>query len=92
MIRGGRVPDLPGVRYHLLRMKKDFNSLETRTRNQRRSKFGVKDTINQVERLKKKVAKAAAKKKKENIDIMEKIQENKKKLQTNFNKILSRND
>jgi archaellum component FlaC len=63
MIRGGRVPDLPGVRYHVMRAKKDFTTLESRTRSQRRSKYGVKDIRNQVERLKKKVEKANKKKK-----------------------------
>jgi small subunit ribosomal protein S12 len=42
MIRGGRVPDLPGVRYHLLRHKKDLIVTEVPTRRNRRSKFGVK--------------------------------------------------
>ena len=39
MIRGGRVKDLPGVRYHILR-----GVLDTRVKNrkQRRSKYGAK--------------------------------------------------
>jgi len=40
MIRGGRVKDLPGVRYHILR-----GVLETqgvKNRKQRRSKYGAK--------------------------------------------------
>nr|ADZ99051.1 ribosomal protein S12 [Physarum polycephalum] len=41
MIRGGRVPDLPGVRYHVMRLKKDFMWLENIDRYQRRSKYGV---------------------------------------------------
>jgi small subunit ribosomal protein S12 len=42
MVRGGRVPDLPGVRYHLLRGKKDFIMAENRKRMNRRSKFSTK--------------------------------------------------
>jgi small subunit ribosomal protein S12 len=41
-IRGGRVPDMPGVRYHVLRNKKDLMTPETEIRSQRRSKFGLK--------------------------------------------------
>lgn len=43
MIRGGRVPDLPGVHYHVMRLKKDFTWVENITRNQRRSKYGIKN-------------------------------------------------
>jgi len=43
MIRGGRVPDLPGVRYHVMRFKKDFTTPENFERNNRRSKYGIKD-------------------------------------------------
>jgi len=42
MIRGGRVPDLPGVHYHIIRGKYDFTGAETFERRKRRSKFGVK--------------------------------------------------
>jgi len=42
MIRGGRVPDLPGVRYHVIRYKKDFTHPETIDRTNRRSKYGIK--------------------------------------------------
>jgi len=42
MVRGGRVPDLPGVKYHVLRGKKDFLTPETKVRMNRRSKFSVK--------------------------------------------------
>lgn len=43
LIRGGRVPDLIGVKYHCIRGKGDF-SIATRTlRHQRRSKYSVKD-------------------------------------------------
>jgi len=41
LVRGGRVPDLPGVRYHLVRGKYDFSSPERTKRCQRRSKYGV---------------------------------------------------
>jgi small subunit ribosomal protein S12 len=46
LIRGGRVPDLPGVKYHILRYKMDFHTPETlkygARRSSRRSKFGVR--------------------------------------------------
>jgi len=42
MVRGGRVPDLPGCRYHILRFKKDLNTPEDVTRANRRSKYGIK--------------------------------------------------
>ncbi len=40
LIRGGRVRDLPGVRYHILRGTLDTSGVEGR--NQSRSKYGVK--------------------------------------------------
>ncbi len=40
LIRGGRVKDLPGVRYHLIRGALDASGVEART--QRRSKYGAK--------------------------------------------------
>ncbi len=40
MIRGGRVKDLPGVKYHLIRGKYDLKGV--RNRKQARSKYGVK--------------------------------------------------
>ena len=40
MIRGGRVKDLPGVRYHILRGTLDTQGVETR--KQRRSHYGTK--------------------------------------------------
>jgi small subunit ribosomal protein S12 len=43
MVRGGRVPDLPGVRYHIMRFKKDFTTPENFERKKRRSKYGIKD-------------------------------------------------
>ncbi|MFC2086979.1 30S ribosomal protein S12 [Bacteroidota bacterium] len=40
LIRGGRVKDLPGVRYHLVRGALDTAGVDGRT--QRRSKYGTK--------------------------------------------------
>ncbi|MDQ6773645.1 MAG: 30S ribosomal protein S12 [Candidatus Dormibacteraeota bacterium] len=40
LIRGGRVKDLPGVRYHIIRGTLDTAS--TRNRKQARSKYGAK--------------------------------------------------
>ena len=40
MIRGGRVKDLPGVRYHIIRGTLDTKGVANR--KQRRSKYGVK--------------------------------------------------
>ena len=40
LIRGGRVKDLPGVRYHILRGTLDTQGVETR--KQRRSHYGTK--------------------------------------------------
>ena len=40
LIRGGRVKDLPGVRYHIVRGALDTAGVEGR--NQRRSKYGSK--------------------------------------------------
>ncbi|MFN5324632.1 MAG: 30S ribosomal protein S12 [Bacteroidota bacterium] len=40
LIRGGRVKDLPGVRYHIIRGSLDTSGVEGR--NQRRSKYGTK--------------------------------------------------
>jgi small subunit ribosomal protein S12 len=40
MIRGGRVKDLPGVRYHIVRGVLDTQGVKNR--KQRRSKYGVK--------------------------------------------------
>ena len=46
LIRGGRVKDLPGVRYHVIRGKLDCagvaNDKEGKARNRGRSKYGVK--------------------------------------------------
>ena len=40
LIRGGRVKDLPGVRYHIVRGALDTSGVDDRT--QRRSKYGTK--------------------------------------------------
>ncbi len=40
LIRGGRVPDLPGVRYHIIRGALDAGGVEKR--KQGRSKYGAK--------------------------------------------------
>jgi small subunit ribosomal protein S12 len=40
LVRGGRVKDVPGVNYHLVRGKYDFMPLKNR--KQARSKYGVK--------------------------------------------------
>lgn len=39
LVRGGRVPDLPGVRYHVIRGTKDTEGVEGRRRG--RSKYGT---------------------------------------------------
>lgn len=40
MVRGGRVPDLPGVRYHIVRGSLDLQGVQNRKRG--RSKYGTK--------------------------------------------------
>ncbi len=40
LLRGGRVKDLPGVRYHIVRAKYDTTGVEGR--KQQRSKYGAK--------------------------------------------------
>jgi len=40
LVRGGRVRDLPGVRYHIVRGTRDALGVEGRRRS--RSKYGVK--------------------------------------------------
>ena len=42
MIRGGRVRDLPGVKYHVVRGK--FDTTGVKGRKQSRSKYGTKST------------------------------------------------
>jgi small subunit ribosomal protein S12 len=41
LVRGGKVPDLPGIHYKLIRGKYDFTWNETFERQNRRSKFGI---------------------------------------------------
>ncbi|MBM4290020.1 MAG: 30S ribosomal protein S12 [Deltaproteobacteria bacterium] len=41
LVRGGRVKDLPGVRYHIIRGTQDTSGVDN-GRNQGRSKYGVK--------------------------------------------------
>lgn len=41
IIRGGRVKDLPGIKYHLVRGKLDFSGLKNRKTS--RSKYGTKN-------------------------------------------------
>jgi small subunit ribosomal protein S12 len=40
LVRGGRVPDLPGVKYHIVRGK--YDSTGVATRRQGRSRYGAK--------------------------------------------------
>lgn len=40
LVRGGRVPDLPGVRYHIVRGSLDLQGVQDRKRG--RSKYGTK--------------------------------------------------
>lgn len=47
LMRGGRVPDLPGVKYHLVRGKYDFKGVKNR--KQSRSKYGTKVVKNNHE-------------------------------------------
>jgi small subunit ribosomal protein S12 len=42
LVRGGRVKDLPGVKYHLIRNKYDLRGLQNR--KQGRSKYGTRKT------------------------------------------------
>ena len=41
LVRGGRSPDVPGVKYKLIKNKYDFDSKESFERQKRRSKFGI---------------------------------------------------
>lgn len=43
LVRGGRVPDLPGVQYHLIKGKFDFSPEEVWVRKHARSKYGIKN-------------------------------------------------
>lgn len=44
MVRGGKIPDLPGVLYRLIRGKYDFLAKENFLRSTNRSKYGIKKT------------------------------------------------
>ncbi len=44
LIRGGRVPDLPGVKYHIIRGKYDLKGVKNRKSS--RSKYGLKKSEN----------------------------------------------
>jgi small subunit ribosomal protein S12 len=46
LIRGGRVKDLPGIKYHLVRGQLDFSGLKGRKTS--RSKYGTKRIANYV--------------------------------------------
>jgi small subunit ribosomal protein S12 len=46
LVRGGRVKDLPGVRYHVIRGRLDRAGVKDR--NQSRSKYGVKRPKNEI--------------------------------------------
>lgn len=45
LMRGGRVPDLPGVKYHTIRGKLDFKGVKDRKKS--RSKYGTKKIKNE---------------------------------------------
>nr|YP_010987451.1 ribosomal protein S12 [Hydrocytium acuminatum]WOR09496.1 ribosomal protein S12 [Hydrocytium acuminatum] len=51
LVRGGRVKDLPGVRYHIIRGTLDTAGVKNR--NQSRSKYGVKKVSSKTTRKKK---------------------------------------
>jgi small subunit ribosomal protein S12 len=90
MVRGGRVPDLPGVRYHVLRFKKDLTQAEIISRSKRRSKYGIKSPHRQIGVLKgRKLRKANARKERQNATIISKhvIKELKKRLAENLHRI-----
>jgi len=48
LVRGGRVRDLPGVKYHILRGVLDAGGVEGRKKS--RSKYGAKKTSEKVEK------------------------------------------
>ena len=58
LIRGGRVKDLPGVRYHIIRGALDTSGVANR--RQGRSKYGSKRAKGVAEEVTKEVAKEAA--------------------------------
>jgi len=42
LVRGGHVPDLPGIQYHLIKGKFDFSWREAAKRTKSKSKYGIK--------------------------------------------------
>lgn len=54
LVRGGRVRDLPGMHYKLIRGKFDFSWKENIIRNQSRSLFGISNTFKEKRFWKKK--------------------------------------
>jgi len=58
MVRGGRVPDMPGCRYHVLRHKKDLTATEEVHRTQRRSKYSKKSPITSTKLKRRSIRKA----------------------------------
>jgi len=46
LIRGGRVPDLPGVKYHIIRGKYDLSGVVNRKTS--RSKYGIKKEFKKI--------------------------------------------
>ncbi|MBK6898724.1 MAG: 30S ribosomal protein S12 [bacterium] len=58
LVRGGRVKDLPGVRYHIVRGTQDASSVEAR--RQGRSKYGAKRQAPQGEVLTHRVGRCGA--------------------------------
>jgi len=51
LVRGGRAPDLPGVRYRLYRQALDFSAVEDIERKHRRSKFGIKKPVENDDKI-----------------------------------------
>nr|ADD25165.1 ribosomal protein S12 [Didymium iridis]ADD25166.1 ribosomal protein S12 [Didymium iridis] len=92
MVRGGRVPDLPGVRYHLLRGKKDFVTTEIGTRTNRRSKFGTKHPKGPATKLNPRLARKAKRRKEretKNIIDTDILKERKNLIQKNLSNIIN---
>jgi small subunit ribosomal protein S12 len=50
LVRGGRVRDLPGIHYKLIRGKYDFNWREAFWRRQARSRYGVPSFKKKIQR------------------------------------------
>jgi small subunit ribosomal protein S12 len=95
MVRGGRVPDLPGVRYHIMRGKKDLQQAEVIKRVNRRSKYGLKNPNNQATELNLRLARKAKRRKelKEGFSIEPYIMRNRVvRIKENINFIINRYD